>query len=88
MNWVQIGTTQTITMAQNVYMGLAGSSESTTALATATFDNVSTSSAAAPAPVITGISGTTGAVGSQVLITGTGFGTTQNGSAVTQTALR
>jgi len=82
INWVQIGTTQTITMAQNVYMGLAVSSESTTALATATFDNVSTSSASAPAPVITSISATTGSVGSQVLITGTGFGTTQNGSVV------
>jgi RHS repeat-associated protein len=69
-------------MAQNVYMGLAVSSESTTALATATFDNVSTSSAAAPAPVITSISGTTGSVGSQVLINGTGFGSTQNGSVV------
>ncbi|MGC2830144.1 MAG: IPT/TIG domain-containing protein, partial [Candidatus Acidiferrum sp.] len=82
MNWVQIGTTQTITMAQIVYMGLAVSSGSTTALATATFDNVSTSSAAAPPPVITSVSATTGSIGSQALINGTGFGTTQNGSVV------
>jgi regulation of enolase protein 1 (concanavalin A-like superfamily) len=40
------------------------------------------SSAAAPAPVITGVSATTGSVGSQVVISGTGFGGTQGGSAV------
>jgi hypothetical protein len=45
VNWTQLGTSQTITMAQNVYVGLAVNSGSTTALATATFDNVSISTA-------------------------------------------
>jgi YD repeat-containing protein len=40
-NWVQVGNTQTITMAQNVYVGLAVVSTNNNALATATFDNVS-----------------------------------------------
>jgi YD repeat-containing protein len=41
VNWVQVGSTQTITMAQNVDIGLAVASSTTTGLATATFDNVS-----------------------------------------------
>jgi hypothetical protein len=38
--WTQVGTSQTITMGQNVYIGLAVTSGSTSSLATATFDNV------------------------------------------------
>jgi hypothetical protein len=83
VNWVQLGTSQTIAMAQSVYVGLAVTSGSTTALTTATFDNVSVNSAAAPAPVITNVSATTGPIGSQVAITGTGFGAPQGGSLVT-----
>jgi regulation of enolase protein 1 (concanavalin A-like superfamily) len=41
VNWVQLGSNQTVSMAQNVYVGLAVSSRSTAALATASFDNVS-----------------------------------------------
>jgi len=37
---VQLGTSQTVSMAQNVYVGLAVSSRSTSSLATATFDGV------------------------------------------------
>jgi regulation of enolase protein 1 (concanavalin A-like superfamily) len=40
VNWVQLGTSQTVSMAQNVYVGLAVSSRSTSSLATATFDGV------------------------------------------------
>ena len=40
VNWVQVGTTQSITMAQSVLIGLAVSSNTTSALATATIDNV------------------------------------------------
>jgi hypothetical protein len=40
VNWVQLGTSQTISMAQNVYVGLAVTSGTSTALASATFDNV------------------------------------------------
>ena len=82
VNWVQLGSSQTVNMAQNVYVGLAVSSRSTASLATATFDSVSVSSAAAPAPVITAVSATTGSIGSQVVISGSGFGATQGGSAV------
>jgi hypothetical protein len=38
---VQVGSTQTIPMGQNVLIGLAVSANTTSALATATFDNVS-----------------------------------------------
>ena len=41
VNWVQVGSSQTISMAQNVYIGVALSSDNNASLATATFDNVS-----------------------------------------------
>jgi hypothetical protein len=41
VDWVQVGTTQTVTMAQGVYIGLAVSGNNNSVLATATFDNVS-----------------------------------------------
>ncbi len=82
VNWVQVGTTQTIPMAQNVYIGLSATSNSNTTLATVTFDNVSITTPSIPAPVITGVSATTGSIGSQVVISGTGFGVTQSGSFV------
>jgi regulation of enolase protein 1 (concanavalin A-like superfamily) len=44
LNWVQLGTSQTVSMVPNVYVGLAVSSRSTSSLATATFDNVSVTS--------------------------------------------
>jgi RHS repeat-associated protein len=80
--WTQLGSSQTITMAQNVYIGLAVSSESNTSLATATFDNVSINSTASPAPAITSVSATTGAIGSQIVISGTGFGAAVGSSMV------
>jgi RHS repeat-associated protein len=83
INWTQVGSNQTITMAQNVYIGLVVSSYNTSTAVTGTFDSVSVNSAAAPAPVISGLSSTTGSIGSQVTITGTGFGATQNGSEAT-----
>jgi len=43
-NWVQLGTSQTISTAQNAFVGLAVTSGTTTALTTATFDNVSITS--------------------------------------------
>src|SRR5207302_2104186 len=67
------GSSQTISMGQNVYIGLVICSNSTSTLATATFDNVSFS----PAPAITSLSSSTGLVGSQVVISGTSFGSTQ-----------
>jgi hypothetical protein len=64
-------------MATNVFIGLAVSSESTTTLATATFDNLSISSSVGPAPIITGLSATSGSIGNQITISGTGFGASQ-----------
>jgi hypothetical protein len=82
VNWVQLGTSQTINMAQTVYVGLAVNSGSTTSLTTATFDNVSVNSAAAPAPVITSVSATSGSIGNQVAINGANFGASQGNSTV------
>jgi hypothetical protein len=72
VNWVQVGSSQTINMGQNVYFGLGVTSGSTSSLATASFDNVSLSSATSPAPLISSVSATTGAIGSQVVISGSG----------------
>jgi RHS repeat-associated protein len=83
ITWTQIAASQTITMAQNVYIGLAVSSQSTTILDTATFDNVSITSASSSTPVITSVSATTVSIGEQVVINGTGFGASQGGSLVT-----
>ena len=81
-NWTQVGTTTTIVMATNVYIGLTSTGSGSGALETATFDNVSINSAAAPAPVITALSDTTGAVGNQISITGSNFGSVQGASLV------
>ncbi|HTS07534.1 MAG TPA: IPT/TIG domain-containing protein [Candidatus Eisenbacteria bacterium] len=82
VNWVQVGSTQTISMAQNVYVGLFVSSESTSYTYSATFDNVSVSTSSNPAPQITGISATTASAGEQVTISGSGFGASQGSSQV------
>ena len=81
--WAQLGSTQTITMATNVYVGLAVSSQNNSSLATAAFDNVSLNSTANPAPIITLLSPTTGPIGSQLAISGSGFGNNQGTSVVT-----
>ena len=81
INWVQVGSTQTISMAQNVYVGLAVSG-STSQTYSGTFNNVSVSSVSSPAPAIATVSATTGSVGSQVVIAGSGFGATQGNSVV------
>ena len=44
VNWTQVGTTQIILMAPNVYIGLAMSADNNTALGTDTFSNVSVTS--------------------------------------------
>jgi regulation of enolase protein 1 (concanavalin A-like superfamily) len=64
VNWVQVAS-ETITMAQDVYIGLAVASGSTSTAYTATFDNVSINSSANPAPQISGISATTASVGAR-----------------------
>jgi len=82
VNWTQVGTSQTISMAQDVYVGLAVASGSNSATATATFDHVYSTSSNTPLPCITTLSATSGDIGSQVVITGSGFGTKQGSSAV------
>jgi len=81
VNWTQ-GTspTQTISMAQKVYIGLAVSGGQQSTVATATFDNVSINTGSDPSPVITSLSATTGPIGTQVTITGSNFGASQGGS--------
>jgi RHS repeat-associated protein len=79
--WTQIGSNQTISMATNVYIGLAVSSESGSDLTTATFDNVSVTSASAP-PVLSSVFPDGGTVGTHVTISGSGFGATQENSMV------
>jgi len=80
VNWTQLGSTQTITMATNAYIGLAVSSGSNSSVATAIFDNVSISSDSSPSPVITGLSATTASIGTVVAIYGSGFGGTEGSS--------
>jgi RHS repeat-associated protein len=80
VNWVQIGSSQIINMASNVYVGLAVTSGNTTSASTATFDNVSVNTSASPAPVISSISATNASVGEQVVIYGSGFGANQGSS--------
>jgi len=74
VNWTQLGTSQTISMAQNVYVGLAVNSGSNSALATATFDNVSvnlTSAQPLPNPWLDQDVGTVGVAGSASYSNGT-----------------
>jgi len=85
--WTQLGSSVTITMATNVYIGLVVSSQNNSSLATATFDNVSINSSSSPAPVIAGLSASTGPVGAETTINGAGFGASQTGSLVTLNGL-
>ena len=83
ITWTQVGTTQTVSMASNVYVGLAVSSASTTSALPCIFDNVSVSTASSLGPLITAVTATTGSVGTQVVISGLSFGATQGSSVAT-----
>jgi RHS repeat-associated protein len=87
VNWDQIGSSQSIAMAQNVYVGLGVSGGNSSTLSTASFDNVSISTPSSPAPFISTLSATTGPVGTQVVISGSGFGASQSSSVVTVNAV-
>src|SRR6266700_4705704 len=82
-SWSPLGSPLTISMANTIYVGLGTASGNTTSLATGTLDSVSVSSTASPAPLISSVSATTGSIGSQVVILGSGFGATQGSSLVT-----
>src|SRR4029077_9071731 len=80
--WTQLGTSQTISMATNVYIGLGVVSGNTAALATATFDNVAiTYGTAPPTPIVSAVSPTAGKFGASVTITGAHFGASQGSSS-------
>ena len=80
VNWVQTGTTQTATMAQNVYVGMVVDSGNTSSFGTGTFDSVS--SMVGTMPIISGISPAAGPIGTRVTINGTNFGSSQGTSTV------
>lgn len=80
VNWTQVGTTQTISMATNAYVGLVVSSESNYSTATATFDNVTVT--VGTTPFVTSVYPTLGGIGSSVTITGSNFGSTQGTSSI------
>jgi RHS repeat-associated protein len=83
VNWVQIGSSQTITMAQSVLIGLTAASGNTSSLTTVTFDNASISMGTITTPSITSLSPTSGSIGTSVTITGANFGATRGTSTVT-----
>jgi len=82
VSWMQVGTPRTISMAAAVYIGLAVSSGQNSTLATGTFSNVSLSTPAAPAPILSNISPASGTAGTQVVLSGIGFGASQGNSVV------
>jgi regulation of enolase protein 1 (concanavalin A-like superfamily) len=89
-NWSQVGSTTTISMAQNVYIGLVLSSDSNSTLDQAVLDNVSVNSSSISAAVVSSVSPTSGVPGTSLTITGSGFGASQstsqaylNGAALT-----
>ncbi len=83
ITWTPIVGTIPVSMASNIYVGLAVASESFHIdLDTVTFDSVSLTQSATTAPQISGVSSTTGSVGSQVVITGSNFGASQGNSQV------
>src|SRR6266566_2373936 len=77
-NWTQVGTTQTINMAQTVDFGLALCN--CTSLYAATFDNVSITSGTMP--LVSGVTPTFGTIGTSVTINGSNFGSSQGASTV------
>jgi regulation of enolase protein 1 (concanavalin A-like superfamily) len=76
-----MGTT-TIPMASQVYIGLAVTSHNPALTANATFSNITTTGTS-PAPSLTSLTPTSGAVGTALTIVGANFGTTQGSSTVT-----
>ncbi len=81
VNWTQVGSTQTVTMAQNVSIGFAVSSANNASIAAATFDSVSVTSTLAP-PVVTSLSPMSGIAGISVTIAGSNFGAMQGNNGV------
>ena len=83
LNWTQLGSSQTITMASTIYSGLPTSSE-TNNLATAVLDTVSSvpGRSSPTAPAISSLSPVLGGFGTSVTINGVDFGATQGTSVL------
>jgi regulation of enolase protein 1 (concanavalin A-like superfamily) len=79
--WTVLSST-TIALPTQVFIGLSVTSHNSGTATTATFTNVTVTGAVPPAPSITSLSPTTGAVGTAVTISGANFGTTQGSSLV------
>lgn len=81
-SWTMVVGPMPVQMSQSVYIGLVVSSASAGSLVTATFDNVSVTANTNSGPQITGVSATNGSIGSQVVISGSGFGSSQGSNSV------
>jgi RHS repeat-associated protein len=83
VSWTQIGSSRTIMMIQDIYVGLAVSGDSNVSLSTATFDNVTLSfSAPLNSPVVSNVLPTKGPAGTSVTISGANFGASQGSSTI------
>ena len=78
--WTQAGTSQTITMAQTVYIGFAVSQSYNSGLVTATFDNASFTPGTMP--IISGVAPASGGIGTSVTINGSNFGSLQGSGTI------
>jgi YD repeat-containing protein len=81
VNWTQLESSETISMAQDVYIGFAVSGMTNSGLVTATFDNATVT--IGTTPFVTGVSPALGGIGSQVTISGSNFGASQGSSTLT-----
>lgn len=76
VNWQLTAPPQSINMGSTIYVGIFSTQ------GTAVFDNVSIAPSGSSSPTITSLTSSTGSVGSQIIISGSGFGSTQGNSAV------
>jgi RHS repeat-associated protein len=76
VNWQMTAPPQSINMGSTIYVGIFSTQ------GTAVFDNVSIAASGSSSPTITSLTSSTGSVGSQIIISGSGFGSTQGNSAV------
>ncbi len=83
VDWTQIQSSETISMGTNVYIGLVVIIGNTSYLAKYNISNVSVTQSSSQPPVISSVSATSGSTGSQVVILGSNFGSTQSSSGVT-----
>src|SRR5213079_1843016 len=74
------GISQTVSMSQNLYIGLMVWSGTTSSAASATFDNVSATGGVMP--LVLSVSPTSGAIGTSVIVNGASFGAVQGSSTL------